>query len=112
MRIEFLYWEGCPSHEEALARLRTVLLEEGLDVPVDVLRVDTEEDAADRAFPGSPTIRIDGTDIQPPGDNPIGLSCRIYHGDDGRVTPLPTAEMIRRAVRAARPSGRPPAPAT
>lgn len=103
MRIEFLYWEECPSHDEALERLRAVLREEGLHVPVEVVHVGTEEQAAVRKFPGSPTIRIDGADIQPPGENPIGLSCRAYHTDDGRVSPLPTIEMIRRAVRAAHP---------
>ncbi len=102
MRIEFLYWEGCPSHPEALARLRAVLRQEGLPDAVEIIRVDTEEEAAARSFPGSPTIRINGADIQPPGDNPIGLSCRVYHTDDGRVTPLPTEAMIRRALRAAR----------
>lgn len=102
MRIEFLYWEECPSHPEALARLRAVLRQEGLTDAVEIVRVDTEEEAAARSFPGSPTIRINGLDIQPPGDNPIGLSCRVYHTDDGRVTPLPTEAMIRRAVRAAR----------
>lgn len=103
MRIEFLYWEECPSHPEALARLRAILAEEELDVPVEVIRVDSEERAVRERFPGSPTIRINGTDIQPPGDLPLGLSCRAYHTDEGRVTPLPTTEMIRRAVRAARP---------
>ena len=104
MRIEFFYWEECPSHDEALTRLRTVLREEGLSAAVDVIRVDTEEEAATRQFLGSPTIRIDGTDIQPPGEDRVGLSCRVYLTDDGRVTPLPTEEMIRRAVRAAQPS--------
>lgn|SRR5574341_611358 len=102
MRIEFLYWEDCPSHEQALARLRAVLREEAVEVPVEVIHIDTEEQAATRQFPGSPTIRINGVDIQPPGANPIGLSCRVYLTDDGRVSPLPTAEMIRRAVRTAR----------
>lgn len=104
MRIEFFYWEACPSHNEALARLRTVLHEEGLDIPVEVVRVDTEEQAVDQQFLGSPTIRINDVDIQPPGENQVGLSCRVYHTDDGRVTPLPTVEMIRRAIRAAYPN--------
>jgi hypothetical protein len=99
MRIEFLYWEECPSHPEALARLRTVLRDEGVDVPVEIIEVRTEAEAITRTFPGSPTIRINGADIQPPGDNPIGLACRVYHTDEGRVSPLPTAAMIRRAVR-------------
>ena len=103
MRIEFLYWEECPSHAEALARLRAVLADEGLDVPVEVIHVSTEEQARTEHFPGSPTIRINGSDIQQPLDRHLGLTCRAYRTDDGRISPLPTRTMIRRALRAARP---------
>jgi hypothetical protein len=101
MRIEFLYWEECPSHDRALARLREVLAEEGLRAEIDLVRVDTDEQARDLRFPGSPTIRIDGADIVPPAELPPGLTCRVYHTEDGRVTPLPAKETIRRALRAA-----------
>lgn len=101
MRIEFLYWEECASHDEALARLRDVLAEAGVHDPVQVIRIDTEEQAQRLGFPGSPTIRINGTDIAPPLEQPFGLTCRVYLTDDGRVTPLPTRETIRRAVSAA-----------
>lgn len=101
MRIEFLYWEECPSHERALARLREILAEEGVREPIEVIRVDTDDQARALAFPGSPTIRLDGTDIIPPAEVPTGLTCRVYLTDDGRVTPLPTKAMIRRALRAA-----------
>lgn len=100
MRIEFLYWEQCPSHEEALRRLRQVLQEEGIEDPVEIIRVDTDEDAERLRFPGSPTIRFDGVDIQPEGAQRMGsaLTCRTYWVN-GRVSPLPTAEMIREALR-------------
>lgn len=101
MRIEFLYWEECPSHERALARLREVLAEEEVRAPVDVVRVDTDEQARTLRFPGSPTIRIDGADIMLPADLPAGLTCRVYYTDGGRATPLPTKDQIRRALRAA-----------
>lgn len=108
MHIEFLYWEECPSHEEALARLREVLAEAGVRDPVEVIHVGTEELAQRLRFPGSPTIRLDGADIAPPGEQPIGLTCRVYHTDDGRVNPLPTKAMIHRAVLAANASASPP----
>jgi hypothetical protein len=101
MRVEFLYWEECPSYAEALVRLREVLSEEGVNSQVEVIRVDTEDQAHQLRFPGSPTIRFDGVDMAPPVEQSHGLSCRVYLTDDGRVTPLPSKEMIRRALRSA-----------
>lgn len=61
-----------------------------------------EHDAERRSFVGSPTIRVDGLDVNPPGrDEPIGLTCRIYRREDGRVSPLPDGEQVREALRAA-----------
>ncbi|MDR7481066.1 MAG: hypothetical protein QN183_09190 [Armatimonadota bacterium] len=100
MKVQFLYWEGCPSHEEALARLRQALRDEGFDVAVEVVRVETQEDAERLAFPGSPTIRLDGEDLQPDGVQARGvLTCRTYRTETGRLSPLPTAAMIRAALR-------------
>ncbi|MGH2437431.1 MAG: DF family (seleno)protein [bacterium] len=99
MRVELFYWEECPSHAQALVRLREVLSEEGIGSKVEVIRVDTEDQAQRLRFPGSPTIRFDGVDIAAPVDESYGLSCRVYLTDDGRVTPLPSKEMIRRALR-------------
>jgi len=100
MRVEFLYWEECPSHEEALARLQAVLQEEGIVAHVEVIRVETEEQAERLQFPGSPTIRFDGKDIVPvPEGTRFSLTCRVYHLEDGRVSPLPSKEMIRRALK-------------
>ncbi|MDR5703983.1 MAG: DUF2703 domain-containing protein [Armatimonadota bacterium] len=102
MRVEFLYWEECPSHEEALARLKAVLAEEGCEATVEVIRVETEEQAEALRFPGSPTIRFDGKDIVPvPEGTRFSLTCRVYHLEDGRVSPLPSKEMIRRAFKEA-----------
>ena len=58
------------------------------------------DDAASRAgFVGSPTIRVDGHDIQPPEDSePPGLTCRVYHLRDGRISPLPDPEDIKEAL--------------
>jgi hypothetical protein len=102
MRIDFLYWEECPSHEEALARLRAVLAEEGVRDAVAVTHVATEAQARALAFPGSPTIRVDGRDIQAEGATAGAgrLTCRLYLLEDGRPSPLPSREMIRRGVRA------------
>lgn len=98
MKIEFLYWEECPSHAETLARLRDVLKDAGLGAAVKLIHVETDEAAVAFKFPGSPTIRVDGTDLFPVPDDVVGLTCRVYHTPEGRVTPLPTTEMIRHAL--------------
>lgn len=101
MRIEFLYYEDCPSHDVALARLRQVMSEEGIEAPIRITRVETEKQAQALQFIGSPTIRIDGQDIDPPPpDAGYHLSCRAYCLENGRISPLPSPDMIRRGLKA------------
>jgi hypothetical protein len=99
VKIEFLYWEGCPSHPEARTLLEEVLAARGIDAPIEVQSVDTDDEAASLGFPGSPTIRVDGRDIDPEGASaPPSLTCRIYYRPDGRVSPLPSREQIEAAL--------------
>jgi hypothetical protein len=98
MRIEVLYWEGCPSHPEAIALLDDVLAQLGVAADVTLTEVMTDSDAVARRFPGSPTIRIDGRDVDPAGaDAPPSLTCRIYNVPGG-VSPIPTREQLEHAV--------------
>jgi hypothetical protein len=98
--VELLFWEGCPSHPQALAQLREVMAELGLDPDaVEVREVDTDGLAEEEGFVGSPTIRIDGVDIVDPGGEPVALTCRIYRRRDGRVSPLPDPADVRDALR-------------
>jgi hypothetical protein len=103
VHVELLFWEGCPSHPRALADLRAAMTDLGLDPGAIALReVDTHEQAQGERFVGSPTIRIDGVDVQPPpGDEPFGLACRVYHRRDGRISPTPDPADLRDALRAA-----------
>ncbi len=99
-KIELFYWEGCPSHPEALALLERVLSERGVDVGVELREVRTDEEAEELSFPGSPTIRIDGRDIDPAGAaSPPSLTCRIYWLPDGRVSPVPSREQLEEALK-------------
>jgi hypothetical protein len=103
MRVDFLYWAECPSHEDAFERLSSVLAEEGVTAELRRVEVASDERAAELRFPGSPTIRVEGRDIQPEmAESSLpSLTCRLYILEDGRPSPLPSREMIRRAVRAA-----------
>jgi hypothetical protein len=101
MRVELLFWDGCPSHAKALAELRAEMAEMALDPSGVIVReVKTQAEAESERFVGSPTIRIDGIDVQPPGEEPVGLTCRIYRRRDGRISPTPDAADVRDALRA------------
>ena len=103
MKIQFLYSKDCPSHEEALQRVRKAIQEEGVHCDVTVINVETIEQAEKFHFVGSPTILIDGHDIDPADNRPVhyALTCRAYTLEDGRISPLPSIAMIRKALRAA-----------
>ena len=102
VHVTFLFYEDCPSHELALERLREVLNEEDIDAEVEVVKVESEEQAQERHFVGSPTILLNGRDIDPPPpDSYFTLTCRAYRLEDGRISPLPSRGMLKRAIAAA-----------
>jgi hypothetical protein len=97
MKIEVLYFEGCPNHAPALDRLKAVLRQAGLAIEVSEIEVSDESAAETLQFFGSPTIRVNGLDIEPDSRSvkDTGFACRRY--SDG----LPSEEMIRTALREA-----------
>ena len=102
-RIELLWWRECPSWERALEMLREEADAAGLDPDsIEVREIDTEQSAEREEFVGSPTIRVDGRDVQAPADGvPTGVACRVYRRRDGRTSPLPDPADLRDALRAA-----------
>ena len=99
MKIDVLYWEGCPSYPEARTLLQEVLDDRGIDVHVEMREVQTQEQAEELRFPGSPTIRVEGHDIDPRGAAARpALTCRIYRLPDGRVSPVPSREQLEAAL--------------
>jgi hypothetical protein len=83
-KLEVLYFSGCPNHAPTLRLVREVLGELGLRVEILEVPVETAEEAQSRRFIGSPSIRVEGRDIEPEarGRRDFGLSCRTY-GDSG-----------------------------
>ena len=98
MKIEILYFDGCPNYSPAMDRLRTVLAGEGLEPDVIAIEVKDESTAKELKFFGSPTIRVNGLDVEAASRHvtETGFACRRYSGG------LPSDEMIRSAIREAR----------
>jgi hypothetical protein len=100
--VELLWWQGCPSWERALSILREEMSAVGLDpASVAVQEIRSHEDAGREGFVGSPTIRVAGRDVQPPGDEPAGLTCRVYRLRDGSISALPDREDVRETLEQA-----------
>ena len=102
MTVELLWWDGCPSHPDALDQLNRILREEGVRTDVELVEVTSDEQAQRERFFGSPTIRINGEDIVQPGNGePCSLTCRVYRTRDGKISAIPDPEDVREAVRRA-----------
>jgi hypothetical protein len=78
-----------------LPRLRQLLQDQGVETDIELRRVETPEAAEVERFLGSPTVRIDGRDVEPGagGRTDFGLKCRIYRGPAG-ASPVPPDEWI------------------
>ncbi len=78
--VDVLHVEECPNYPEALALVERVRTELGIDVELRTTMI-VDQAAAERArFPGSPTVRVDGRDVEP-GSEPAAeytVACRLY----------------------------------
>ncbi|PKH41742.1 hypothetical protein SAMN05192575_109131 [Nocardioides alpinus] len=94
MKVELLYFDGCPNWTVADERLTQALVATGHnDATVQHRNVATAEEAERLGFTGSPTIRIDEQDPFSTGSEQVGLACRIYATPDG-LSGSPTMEQL------------------
>ena len=101
--VEVLIVPGCPGAKLTLERVCTAADELGIEVNLRVLTVDEEDAARELGFMGSPTVRVDGVDIEDAearAQRSVGLTCRLY-ADGGAPEPVPPTALIRRAIAAA-----------
>jgi len=102
MHIRLLTFKGCPSGPQTAEALNQVLEEEGVAVSVEMVDVPDLESALKERSLGSPSIQIDGVDIElSRRDDQPCHGCRLYTGANG-PTGLPPQELIREAILRAR----------
>ena len=92
--VEILFFDECPSWHNAQEILQSVLDGLGISVIVALTQVETQEEAVINKFVGSPTIRVNGEDIFPTGQDHYALGCRVYQTPDG-FRGWPTEEMLK-----------------
>ncbi len=100
LSIDLLYYEDCPHYKEAENSLKEVLDEEHVDAEVHMVRVEPGEQADIHGFIGSPTILINGQDLEPEVDSEASYQghCRMYLYKD-QPFESPPKEMIRAALK-------------
>jgi hypothetical protein len=93
MKIELLYFDDCPSWKNALDILDESLKKLSISREVTIIPVETQEDAVENEFTGSPMIRVNGVDLFPTGQTNYALGCRVYQTPEGFIG-WPTEEMV------------------
>src|SRR5437879_1578791 len=99
MEIELLYVYGCPHVRTTLDRLNSILQVKALNCSIVQTEVRDHEAARSVAFLGSPSVRINGIDIEAPARKrtDFGIMCRM---DDGKG--VPPESLMQSAIAEAR----------
>jgi hypothetical protein len=99
MTIEILYFEGCPNHERLCERLPALLKVAGIATEPALREITTQHEAERERFLGSPTLRVNGHDVEPAAADrtDYGMKCRICRTPEG-LTGLPADRWILAAL--------------
>jgi hypothetical protein len=99
VKIEVLYFDGCPNHEMLLPHLRELLEQAGVSSSVELVNVPDAAAAERERFLGSPTLRIDGRDVEPGAElrTDFGLKCRLYRSEN-RLAGTPADDWVLDAL--------------
>lgn len=97
MKINLLYFDGCPSWQNALANLQTALKEEGLNISINLIEVKSDQEATEEKFLGSPSFQVDGEDFWPEDRLTYSMNCRVYRSQEG-FKGWPTIEILRQKL--------------
>jgi len=82
VEVELLYFDGCPNYQDYLPHLRQLVSGAG---EIKLRAIKTEAAALTERFLGSPTVRVNGRDVESDaaGRTEYGLQCRLYRGAGG-----------------------------
>jgi hypothetical protein len=107
--IDVLYFDGCPNVDVAMEHARSAVAAVTNGAAVRLVRVDGDEAAVRLRFLGSPTVRVDGLDVDAAARSrtDFGMQCRVYWAD-GKVVGAPPIAWIEGALRGESNAASPP----
>ena len=79
IKVEVLFFDGCPNHEPTVQLARDLVAGLGTAAEVREIAVEEHEEAETLRFLGSPSVRVNGRDIEPGMEDrtDFTLSCRV-----------------------------------
>ncbi len=95
--IDVLHVEDCPNYPEALALVERVRAELGIDAELRTTMIGDQAAAEQARFPGSPTVRVDGRDVEPGSQPAVEIS--LAAGCTGTSTTSPGSRGSAGCVR-------------
>lgn len=103
LQIDILYFDGCPHIDQTVKQVSDIIDALGVDATLETIEVADDAEAREIGFVGSPTIRINGNDIEPDAENrqTVGLGCRVYPSENG-PTGVPPVALITEGLEKAK----------
>ena len=98
-RVEILYFEGCPNHEPARMLVERLARQLRIEPEIRLVKIADPDAAVELRFLGSPTVRVDGVDVEPGAEERrnFALACRIYRSEGG-IAEQPDERWLRDAL--------------
>lgn len=98
--VELLIFDGCPNVDATVERARDAIREAQVCADLRIVSVENDDQARNLLFLGSPTVRVDGIDVDPSTESrsDYGLQCRVYNVS-GRLENVPPSDWIVAALR-------------
>jgi len=102
LKIEVLYFDGCPNHRATVSLLEDISKRAHLDAEIEEIEIKDLATSAAMGFLGSPTVRVNGLDIEPDAraSKEFGMMCRVY-ASGGRRVGVPPEDVVWRALEEA-----------
>jgi len=103
MTIRIMTFEGCPNCGATRELVEKTVRELNINADIEAIQVRDENEAQRYGFLGSPTVQIDGQDIETSRRREkASFSCRVYRTPDG-LTGVPPKNLLVDALRKAKP---------
>ena len=98
--VEILYFKGCPNWQETQALVLRVASALPVEIDLQLREIDDADAATEHRFLGSPSVRVNGIDVEPEADSrdEYVYACRVYRSHHQGLAGQPSEDWVRDAL--------------